>query len=191
MLVITGVVGVGWTRVHYRRQQLIMKKVEELGGRVFIDARMSGRLPRVKFGAFTPGPLEIFDEVCGIDLSSTAATDNDLAELQAMGALSQAGYLVLTGTRVSDEGLQSLRGMSRLGRLDLGRTRITDSGLKHLDGMPGLRSLYLSETEITDAGLEHLRGLGSVDTLLIERTGVSDAAIAELRQRVPTLVVFK
>jgi len=181
ILVATGVVGVSWTRLHYRRQQLILKKVGNLRGKVMIGGRISHRLPRVLFGAFTPGPLEIFDEVVGVDLNLTAATDDDLAELHALGALSQAGYLGLDGTQVTDKGLKWLHGMDRIRQLQLCGTQITDDGLKHLEGMAGLTVLYLSDTEISDTGLEHLQGLKSLDRLALDRTRVSDAGLEHLQ----------
>jgi len=181
ILVTTGVVGVSWTRLHYRRQQLIMKKVANLRGKVMIDGRISRRLPRVLFGAFTPGPLEIFDQVYGIDLNFTAATDDDLAELKAIGALSQVGYLALDGTQLTDEGLKCLRGMDRIRQLQLCGTRITDQGLKHLEGMTGLSVLHLANTEISDTGLKHLEGLTGLSTLCLSDTEISDAGLEHLQ----------
>jgi hypothetical protein len=176
MLIITGVVGLSWTGLHYRRQQLIKKSVEKLGGTVRTDNRTSYRLQQL----LGPELSAIFDVVVAIDLNFTPTTDKDLQDLIALSGLEQAGSLSLDGTQITDQGLSGLSGMSQIHTLSICETRVTDAGLMHINNLPGLSNLRLYCTEISNAGLVHLSRLSNLQFLGLRATTVSDAGLVHL-----------
>ncbi|OYV92685.1 MAG: hypothetical protein B7Z73_04670 [Planctomycetia bacterium 21-64-5] len=74
-------------------------------------------------------PREYFDEVQGIYLSRSKATDAELAHLAALTELTS---LYLDDTQVTDAGLAHLHGLKNLERLSFSRTRATLKGRAEL-----------------------------------------------------------
>jgi Leucine-rich repeat (LRR) protein len=89
--------------------------------------------------------------------------------------------LVLTGTRISDEGLKQVSAMSNLTDLVVERTQITDEGFAHLHGMTNLHLLGLSHTKVTDAGFKYVEGLSQLEGLSLDATSITDAGLEYLK----------
>src|SRR5262245_48030638 len=106
--------------------------VKKLGGSYQADANLAGR------------PIVM------VDLSGTAATDADVAQLKG---LTQLRALNLNLTKVTDEGLVHLKGMKHLEELGLGLTAVGDAGMTHLKGLNRLKRMDLRATKLTDVGL--------------------------------------
>lgn len=111
-------------------------------------------------------------------LDDTPITDDDLAYLPELNALS------LVGTRVSDAGLERLR-KNRLGMLDLRGTDVAwkrwDGPGQYLDmGMQDLDSLRLDGSKIVDANCGHIPG--TVTRLTLSRTSLTDKGVKMIRK---------
>ena len=87
---------------------------------------------------------------------SSSLFDRDV-ELEHLEGLNAVFLLVLSNTKISDDGLRHLAGLPHLCKLDLSHTKITDAGLKHLERMTHLSYLNLSETGVTDDGVKMLQ----------------------------------
>jgi hypothetical protein len=93
------------------------------------------------------------DRLIGIDLSSTSATDTDLARLAAFPHVEE---LLLADTRITDEGMAQLRHLRRLTYLDLSQTKVTRRGLDDLRGLEDLQLIRLEGTAITQEEIDDL-----------------------------------
>ncbi|MEX0978005.1 MAG: leucine-rich repeat domain-containing protein [Pirellulales bacterium] len=146
-------------------------------------------------------------QVVSVDLSDTAATDEELAAigvlpsvrtinctnarqikgatLRQLGGLKNLETLYLVGTDVTDASLAGLEGLTSLKTLHLGRTRITDAGMPVLDHLTNLQTLSLGNTEVTDMGLVQLRDLRHLSTLILRKTKVTSRGVQELQRMLP------
>jgi predicted transcriptional regulator len=93
------------------------------------------------------------DRLIGMDLSSTGATDADLARLAAFPHVEE---LLLPGTQITDEGMTHLRHLDRLTYLDLSQTKVTRRGLTDLSGLDSLQLIRLEGTAITQDEIDNL-----------------------------------
>jgi hypothetical protein len=186
------------------RQQIAIRRIEKLGGRVVKRSGGPGWLRNQIGDEWTrtfdvieqvdfrrtrirDADLALLKELLSIPklyLAETAVTDVGLANLQGLATLR---YLVLDGTAVTDAGLLHLQKLTKLEFLSLYGTRVTDTGLLYLQELECLRELYLSGRRITSAGLDVVKPLSRLRVLSLYDTQVSDAAIADLQQVVPTL----
>src|SRR5437762_1286990 len=80
IIVFTGVIGASWLGVHYRRQQAVIRLVEKAGGSVMTEIISPDWLTQW----LGPRQAAVFQEVIGIDLNDTRATDADLARLKSL-----------------------------------------------------------------------------------------------------------
>ena len=113
-----GAAWVGWELEKTRREQLVVAKIEALGGAVWYHGiRGPDRL------------VWYFRKVRVVDLCDTPVTDADLAPLKALTNLEG---LVLGGTPVTDAVLEHLKGLPNLGRLYIEDTQVTAGGVKEL-----------------------------------------------------------
>src|SRR5579859_2106455 len=117
------------------------------------------RLAQTKITGTTLAP---FVHLRFLDASETPFTDDGIASLKGMTALSK---LYLRNTLVTDKGLRILGDLKSLTELDLYGVSITDAGLAHLKGLTGLRKLNLLGSEVTDAGVESLAGMTQIEEL--------------------------
>ena len=74
----------------------------------------------------------------------------------------------LTGSEVTDAVFEDCQYQTGLKELLLSNTRITDDGLKWLTGLSSLQVLQLNQTAISDAGLHFLSSLQSLQRLELE-----------------------
>lgn len=145
--------------------------------------------------------------IISVDLSDTAAGDEELAavsalpnvrtinctnasrikgkNLEMLANLRNLETLYLVGTDLDDAGLARLRDLKSLKTLHLGRTRITDAGMPAIDNLTNLQTLSLGNTAITDNGLVELRDLRDLSTLILRKTKTTPAGVQELRRMLP------
>lgn len=166
------------------RQQLTIKHIESLGGRVVTTHGEPAWLLRLTGGR----SLWIFEKATLVNLSRTKVKDADLLRLQRLSGLQR---LNLSETEITDDGLRHLRGLTGLKALDLGGTRITGDGLEHLRNLTALEFLYLRNTEIEDADLHHLKGLKNLRHLDLRGTAVSKDGVTELKRFIPDAEVVR
>lgn len=94
--------------------------------------------------------------------------------------------VVLSRSKMTDEGLKELAGLKKLAQLDLSNTAITDAGVKELAKMKTLIWLDLAFTKITDTGLKDLAGMKDLKTLgLAQVETVTKAGLADLQKQLP------
>jgi hypothetical protein len=93
------------------------------------------------------------DRLIGIDLSSTGATDADLARLAAFPHVEE---LLLADTGITDEGVAHLRHLPRLNYVDLSQTKVTRRGLASLSGLENLQLVRLEGTAVTQDEIDDL-----------------------------------
>jgi hypothetical protein len=164
------------------RQQLAIREIQRLGGRIVIQKGGPEWL-RERVGN---EHMKYFDKVVKADLTVKSVSDSTLRHVAALDNLKA---LWLGNSRITDDGLAYLRGMNRLEQLWLGNTRVTDVGLVHLGSLRSLRDLSIGNTRVSDAGLVHLRGLRSLQQLSLGNTRVTDAGAADLKRVLPSLKI--
>jgi hypothetical protein len=119
-----------------------------------------------------------------IDLSFTIVSDDGLKHLAANSGLKQ---LFLEGTKVTAASLPAITSFKRLEQLDLSQLPIRDDDLAALTPLKSLKTLYLTGCPVTDAGLEHLRGLKQLEELDTGGTQVTADGRKKLRVAIPKL----
>ena len=138
-----------------------------------------------------------------LDLTSTWATDADLAKIGRMSGLRR---LDLSETKITDAGMERLRalanveelscyyaeyltedgiapiaGWPKLKRLNLRGTKVTSRVFDHLAKMAALEWLDLGFTQIEDDGMEALAGLANLRHLAIGGNRLSGAGLEVLK----------
>ncbi|NLX96372.1 MAG: DUF1080 domain-containing protein, partial [Rhodopirellula sp.] len=111
-------------------------------------------------------------------LTDTRIGDEGLVHLKAIESLCSVH---LHGTAATDRGLGCLAGLSRLEGLGLTHTAVTGSFLEHFQGHPALIVLELDSSQVNDGGMQWLKGLPNLDRLQISHTRVTDAGLAHLK----------
>ena len=129
------------------RQAVLVREIHRVGGTI-LETRPRG--PEWLHDQFDDDQTMLFDEIVGVDLRGSQATDDILYQLQSLSSLER---LWLDDTLVSDRGLSHLRSLTALQGLSLSGTRVTDAGLAHLKGLDNLQHLLLTDTQVTDAGV--------------------------------------
>jgi hypothetical protein len=128
--------------------------------------------------ALTDPEFDDFDE---LDLSGSAAADDDLASLDGVACR----CLVLDGTPVRGQGLVHLKNLPRLADLRLRCPSLSYLGVRCVGELKHLERLSLAETGATDASLISLHGLDRLHELDLTGTKVSHQGVAALRQTLP------
>jgi hypothetical protein len=169
---------------HIFLEHLSVREIQRVGGGVETRPRAPQWLLDY-FGKHWPKPL---DEVIGVRLIDSGATDATLADLRR---LTSAQFIWLDNARVTDAGLPDLKGMTELRQLSLINTHVTDEGLQNLKGLVRLRSLWLDGTHVTDAGLQYLKAVPSLECVWLRKTRVTEAGVAELNRALPRLIVAR
>lgn len=188
------------------RQRRAVAAIEDIGGwAVYAKAEPTEGESFAKALVRRWLPIDYFDHVQAVDLSRTALTDAELANLQAhLEALTGLERLSLFNTRVTDAGLACLCSLSKLRELDLGLTQVRGNGLRHLQGLArlevltnpvdtdaglaylckltGLKVLHLAHARVTPAGLANLRPLVNLQTLSLWNATVTDEGLAHLQE---------
>ena len=147
--VVLVVVGVGLRiGVPAYRQQVAIREIERLGGRI-------DRPSQIPFWLSSKGvQFEFLDKVEAVDLTGADIDDADMHFLCDFGELRD---LNLWGTRVTDAGLRNIESLTNLVELDAACTQLSDAGLLHLKGLTKLKNLKLHRTRVTDAGVCELQ----------------------------------
>lgn len=164
-----------WFGVPAYHRYVALREIERLGGGAYVFKKAGPPWLRSLVGDEW---MKIFDDVNGVSLNRSAATD---ATLGHMGSLTTVRGIGLNNTQVTDMGLALLRARTNLEELWLDNTQVTDAGLEHIEGLINLRQLTLDNTHVTDAGLAHLRGLTDLHTFDLSHTHVTDAGLKYLR----------
>lgn len=128
--------------------------------------------------------LKLAPEIEFLILTGTRITDDVLVDLKRMPHLTR---LTLADSAVTDAGLAQLAGMENLEYLSLGGTSVSDEGLAHLTTMPNLRELQLQGTLITDAGLVSLKSMSQLEYVSLSRTAVTRFGAEQLQASMPKL----
>ena len=116
------------------------------------------------------------DRCLHLDLSNTAVTDAGMKHL----AEAKFELLILSGTKVGDQGIKELMLIKNLTGLHIGNTRVTNDGLNHLLSKPTIDSLSLKNTVITDEGLKYVGQLTRLETLWLDGTKITDRGLMHL-----------
>ncbi len=86
--------------------------------------------------------------------------------------------LILSGTKITDDGIAGLAGLKSLERLDVSALDITDSGMKLIVAQwPKIRDLDLSNTLLTDKGMIKLKDLRDLRSLTLSNAEYGDAVM--------------
>jgi hypothetical protein len=129
-------------------------------------------------GGVTRDEHALHKPITSIHLSSSKATDDDLASLEGLDSLVD---LLLWQPQITDAGLRHLTSLKNLRSLSLGFCQITDAGLRHLTGLKNLRHLGLTDCPIKGPGLKHLSGLPVFQSLYLTWTHIDDDALVHLQ----------
>jgi hypothetical protein len=140
-------------------------------------------------GAQPPGPDwlrdligdEYFVNVLRVYLQDAPFDDDDAATLTAMPTVE---WLILDGTKITDDGMKHLSRLRNLTRLGLSGTNVGDQGLVHLAKLTNLEVLRLNDTKVTDAGLVRLTHLNRLRRLSLG-PNVTRGGVARLRKALP------
>jgi hypothetical protein len=125
---------------------------------------------------------EAFGEITGVQLLSTAATDDDVRLIAQFPTMKRVS---LSQTQVTDQGLRHLRKCKKLQMLTLDQLPITDAGVAQLAALPELDSLSLSGTKITDDSLEHLAKMSNLKELWLRNTAITNDGYLKLQAALP------
>jgi hypothetical protein len=180
IVLVVGFAGLSIWLPSYREQQVI-QRVEELGGRVETKTDNPDWLKKL-VGEDRLNESKLYMRASTVQLSGPEITDSQVAQLNG---LSRLRGLDLRRTAVTDSGLALLSGLTSLKYLNLDRTLVTDNGLTHLQRFPILRTLSLDRTAITDNGLMHLNRITTLRRLHITGTTVTDHGIEALQRALP------
>lgn len=88
--------------------------------------------------------------------------------------------LLLSNTKISDEGIAHLRNYTGVRCLALTGTNVGDTSLKFISTLDNLDSLYLGDTQVTENGLEHLAKLKKLEHLVLSGNEIGDEGIIKL-----------
>ena len=116
------------------------------------------------------------DMIEELDATGVRLNDDDLKELAGR----DAKIVILTESRITDEGVGQLAKMGSITWLDLGKTSITDASLTKIANLERLFVLNLNDTEVSDKGIRKLAGLKKLNTLMLGGTRVTDACLSTL-----------
>ena len=112
-----------------------------------------------------------------------SVTDDDLAEMARLTALSSVKEIGIGGTRITDAGLASLSIATALTKLSVRGTKIRGEGLKWLQTCEDLTVLLLSNNPgLGDSGLDYLKSLRRLHHLDVADTNVSGAGVKAIGQ---------
>lgn len=118
-----------------------------------------------------------------------AYCDVDAQAMEQIQDLASLEWLILDGTRITDDMLAPLASNARLESLYLASTPITDRGLEQIAKLRGLKRLQLSQTQVTDSGLMHLNPLTELESLWLHGTSVSEEGVATLQEALPQVEI--
>ncbi|MCC6126740.1 MAG: hypothetical protein IT426_17395 [Pirellulales bacterium] len=105
--------------------------------------------------------------------------DADLC-MKYVSEIKSIRHLILTFSKITDDGLKHVGTMPNLEWLDLSQVEtITGRGLKYLVGLP-LRELSLSRTIITDEDMVYVGDLSGLETLFLNSPNITDKGIKHL-----------
>jgi len=117
--------------------------IENLGGRVFVDAEKQK------------------DQVVSVVFTFRPLTDGDLHglkdDLHHLNDANRFQRLFLDNTKITDAGLEDLSALTQLEVLSLKGSAITDAGLQKLKGLTALRRLIVIGAPVTDGGVKELQ----------------------------------
>ena len=95
-------------------------------------------------------------------------------------------HLDLSHTAVTDDDLANLEVLAMVTSMDLSHTTITDAGIEHLKKYPQLEKLTLVGIPITDASLEHFKQMPKLWYVYVNQVNMSQKGQLELvRQLAP------
>jgi len=106
-----------------------------------------------------------------LDLSYTEISDEGLSRL---GKLKQLSTLYLLGAQFPEKGIENLSGLENLRVLDLSGVYLSEKALARLGGLEKLEVLSLGGSGIADAGLKHLEGLKNLKRLDLTASSITD-----------------
>jgi serine/threonine protein kinase len=89
--------------------------------------------------------------------------------------------LILSGTKITNDGIAGLAGLKSLERLDVSGLDITDSGMELIVAQwPKIRDLDLSSTLLTDKGMTKLKNLRDLRALTLSNAEYGDAVMEKI-----------
>lgn len=127
----------------YMSRRRLIDAIEANGGTVELQSEQSF------LRSYGPDFADVLRQLVGVELSGPNVDDASLSCLaNGCDVLSEVRLLVLSGTRITDEGLQSLSRLEGLRFLDLSKTSITRRGLDDFSGLPNLEWIHLGRTRV-------------------------------------------
>jgi internalin A len=112
-----------------------------------------------------------------LDLTLTRVTDNGLAWISN----ANLEELILTDTKVSDEGCKSIRRSPSLRVIRIDGTDVGDAGIRQLSELRALASLDISGEKITDKGLTYISKCSELQSLSCINARVTDDGLKSLK----------
>jgi hypothetical protein len=121
-------------------------------------------------------------------------TDSRISDdgFRRLGSLPALETLILSGPHsVTDEGLQVLADLDQLKRITLHGQRYTWAGLKPLSGLPQLEQVELRGGGLGDAGLDSFVPPGSLTVLRLHYTSISEEGFDRFESRYPKIELWR
>ncbi|QDU57245.1 leucine-rich repeat domain-containing protein [Aeoliella mucimassa] len=190
-----------------RRQERIVRRVEELGGRVEYDyewdSDVRGQLDWQGTGGVGPAPepagprwlrnlvgKHYFCNVVYVYLRDAPEVDDEL--VADIGHLSELHRLGLNNCpKVTDAGIEQLPVSLPLIALDVEGTAISDAGVAHASRFKKLEQLYIRRTNATAKCSRFIQDIEHLDRIGIEEDVMPDVEVEELRKSIPSLRVVR
>jgi internalin A len=178
VLMLVVALGLGWIGYERRRAMRELKTAEEIkaaGGDFGTSSRSDHAAPRwldLLLGSHYFTPVDSLRFPIG-------ATNEDLRQLSVMRRLER---LMLSATRIDDDGLDRVAEMRHLTELNLRSTNVTDAGVDKLAALSELARLDLDATAVTDGVWQTLARMPKLNILSLcdTRTDSELAAAAGL-----------
>jgi internalin A len=112
-------------------------------------------------------------------ISGGKITDNGLRALQYAPDIEE---LNLSGLKIGDVGVQHVSYLKNLKILYLSGLPVTDDGVKAISKLQALKKLYLPFTRITDRGLRMLKEMIQLESLSLYGCNITDEGIRDLTE---------
>ena len=119
---------------------------------------------------------------------SGSAIDNNVGA--ALHDLPRLEAIILSSTKVTDQGVADLRGLQNLRLLDLSNTKVTDRCIAYLLEMRSLREVRLNMTGVTADGVTRLQALPELQALKVyDCPAIPPPTLRRLQKQMPNVAI--
>jgi hypothetical protein len=175
----------GWQVNRAAHQRRAVASIRALGGHVYYRQDIGGHAENPGASGWLTGWIgerfgrDLVDRVTWVDLDGVGVTDDDLAQVAALGTLE---LLRVDGGEITADGLARLASLNRLEVLGLQNHRHIADGLIHLKRLDRLRSIVLRNTDTADEHVAVLGEIKSLENIDLVNTNITDAALLRLAE---------